>query len=107
MAVRIVTGPDQGDASVVIMAAELQPDKVVIDIVSVIEPEPSPGVVDGQPGRLEVLDDLGTEYTIAGGGGGSGDGNVRRVALDFRPAVPEEATYIRVVTGVGSVILML
>jgi hypothetical protein len=56
--VQIVTGPDQGDASAVILAAELQPDRLVLDIVSVIESEPSPGMVDGQPGRLEVLDDL-------------------------------------------------
>jgi hypothetical protein len=90
----------------VVVAAELQLDKVVLDIVSVVEPEPAPGLVDGQPGRLELIDDVGTEYSI-GGSGGSGDGRVRRYAFDPRPAVPEQATYLRVVTGVGSVVLML
>jgi hypothetical protein len=106
MTVRIVTGPYQGDAQAVIVAAELHQDRVVLDCVSVVNPEPTPGMVDGQPGRLELLDDVGTEYTSAGGGG-SGDGAVRRLALAFRPAVPEEATYLRVVMPIGTVVLML
>jgi hypothetical protein len=77
MSIRIVTGPDQGDAQAVIAAAELHPDKVVLDCVSVATDEPMHGMVDGQPARLELLDDLGTEYTITGGGGGGSDG-VRR-----------------------------
>ena len=104
--IRIVTGPDQGDAPAVVTAAELHPDRVVLDCVSVVSPEPAPGMVDSQPARLELLDDLGTEYTPAGVGG-SGDGDVRRYALTFRPAVPAEATYLRVVMPIGSVVLML
>lgn len=106
MTIRIVTGPDQGDAQAVITAAELHPDKVVLDCVSVAPDEPVRGMVDGQPGRLELLDDLGTEYTITGGGG-SGDGGVRRWAINFRPAVPDDATYLRVVMSIGTVVLML
>lgn len=60
MTIRIVTGPDQGDAQAVITAAELHPDKVVLDCVSVATAEPARGMIDGQPGRLELLDDLGT-----------------------------------------------
>ena len=106
MAIRIITGPDQGDAQAVIAAAELHPDKVVLDCLSVVDSEPTRGMVDSQPARLELLDDLGTEYTPAGGGG-SGDGCVRRLALTFRPAVPKDATYLRVVMPIGTVVLML
>jgi hypothetical protein len=106
MAVRIVTAPDQGDAQAVIVAAELHPDKVVLDNVSLVQPEPLPGLVDDQPARLELLDDLGTEYAMVGGGG-SGDGVVRRGEMNFRPAVPEGATYLRVVMPIGTVVLML
>jgi hypothetical protein len=106
MAIRIVTGPDQGDAQAVITAAELHPDRVVLDCVSVVQEEPTPGMVDGQPARLELLDDLGTEYRPAGGGG-NGDGDVRRWALIFRPGVPDGATYLRVVMPIGTVVLML
>ena len=106
MKVRIVTGPDQGDAQAVITAAELHPDKVVLDCVSVVDPRPAPGMVDSQPARLELLDDVGTEY-VSDGGGGSGDGTVRRLALTFRPAVPEAATYLRVVMPIGTVVFML
>ena len=106
MGIRIVTGPDQGDAQAVIVAAELHPDQVVLDCVSFAPLEPAGGMVDGQPARLELLDDVGTEYTHAGGGG-SGEDGVRRWAVKFRPAVPDEATYLRVVMPIGSVVLML
>jgi hypothetical protein len=104
--IRVVTGPDQGDAQAVITAAELHPDRVVLNCVSVATDEPVRGMVDGQPGRLELLDDLGTEYTITGGGG-TGEDGVRRWAVNFRPAVPADATYLRVVMSVGTVVLML
>lgn len=104
---RIVTGPDQGDASHVVTAAELHGDSVVLDIVSTVPPEHiEPGTVDGQPGRLELTDDLGTQYENAGGSGSGFDG-VRRMAVKFRPAVPERATMLRVVLGTGTVVLML
>jgi hypothetical protein len=40
MSIRIVTGPDQGNAQAVIAAADLHPDKVGLDHVSVVQPEP-------------------------------------------------------------------
>ncbi|MBS1892291.1 MAG: hypothetical protein JST59_13425 [Actinobacteria bacterium] len=106
MSVRIVVGPDQGDARAVIAAAEIHDDRVVLDCLSVVEPEPTPGMTDSQPARLELHDDVGTEYT-PDGGGGSGDETVRRFALTFRPAVPNEATYLRVVMPIGTVVFML
>jgi hypothetical protein len=65
MGIRIITGPDQGSAPV-IAAAELHPDKVVLDCLGVVDPEPTRGMIDSQRARLELLDDLGTEYTPAG-----------------------------------------
>lgn len=106
MSVRIVVGPDQGDAQAVIAAAEIHHDHVVLNCLSVVEPEPTLGMTDSQPARLELHDDIGTEYR-ADGGGGSGDGTVRRFALTFRPTVPSEATYLRVVMPIGTVVFML
>jgi len=106
MSVRIITGPDQGDAQAVIVAAELHPNKVVLDYVSVVEPEPVRGNVDGEPAQLELLDDLGTEYKLTGGGGSGQDG-VRRGAINFLPAVPDGATYLRVVMPIGNVVIVL
>jgi hypothetical protein len=105
--IRIVTGPDQGDAPLVFTAVELHPDWVVLSYISLVpRGEIARGMVDGQPARFELTDDLGTEYEVHGGTGG-GEGDVRRMDVKFLPAVPSEATYLRVLTSVGTVVFML
>lgn len=104
---RIITGPDQGDAHLVITAAELHPDCVVLNYISQVgRGELAKGMVDGQPARFELVDDLGTEYEVIGGGGG-GEGDVRRMEVKLQPAVPCEARWLRVIMGIGTVVFML
>jgi hypothetical protein len=69
--IRIVMAPDQGDAGVVVTAAELHPEWLVLNYISQVpQDELARGLVDGQPKRFDVTDDLGTEYAVNGGSGG-------------------------------------
>ena len=105
--IRIVTAPDQGDAGVVITAAELHPEWLVLNYISQVpQDELARGLVDGQPKRLDVTDDLGTEYEINGGSGG-GEGAIRRMDVKLVPAVPSEAKYLRVMLATGVVIITI
>ena len=105
--VRIVTGPDQGNAAIVITAAELHPDCLVLNYISQVErQELRSGLVDGKPKRFDVTDDLGTEYERVGAGGG-GEGDLRRMDLKYSPAVPSNATSLRVTMGIGTVVFPL
>lgn len=105
--VRIVPAPDQGDAGVSITAAELHPQWLVLNyIVQVPEDELARGLVDGNPKRFEVRDDLGTEYEVIGGIG-SGEGDVRRETVKLAPAVPKDAKRLVVDLSTGPVVLAL
>jgi hypothetical protein len=94
--IRIVMAPDQGDAGVVVTAAELHPEWLVLNYISQVpQDELARGLVDGQPARFGVTDDLGTEYEVNGGSGG-GEGVIRRMDIKLVPAVPSEAKYLSV-----------
>jgi hypothetical protein len=64
------------------------------------------GLIDGQPKRFDVTDDLGTEYEIVGGGGG-GEGEVRRMDVKLLPPVPGDAKSLRIAMGIGTVVFTL
>jgi len=105
--IRIVMAPDQGDAGVVITAAELHPEWLVLNYISQVpQDELARGLIDGQPKHFEVTDDLGTEYEINGGSGG-GEGAIRRADVKFVPAVPNEANYLRVRLATGVVTITI
>jgi hypothetical protein len=106
-AIRIVVGPEQGDVPLVFTAVELHPEWVVLHCISTTpQDELAMGLVDGKPARFELTDDLGTEYVNEGGSGG-GEGDVRRMDLKFFPSAPIKAKYLRVTTGLGTVIFTL
>ena len=91
----------------VFTAVELHPDWLVLNYISRVRPgELVKGMTDGQLARFELTDDLGTDYEVIGGSGG-GEGDVRRMDAKFSPAVPPEATYLRVITSIGTVVFML
>lgn len=95
--------PDQGDAGVVVTAAELHPEWLVLNYISqVSEAERDRGLVDGHSKRFEVTDDLGTEYEVNGGSGG-GEGLIRRMDIKLIPAVPSEAKCLKVILATGVV----
>lgn len=105
--IRIVTAPAQGDAGVVITAAELHPEWLVLNYISQVpQDEIARGLVDGQPKRFDVTDDLGTEYEFNGASGG-GEGEIRRMDVKLVPAVPSEAKYLRVTLATGVVVIAL
>lgn len=105
--IRIVTAPDQGDVGVIITAAELHPEWLVLNyIVQVPEEELARGLVDGRPKRFDVGDDLGTEYEAIGGEG-AGEGDVRRETVKLAPAVPDDAKRLIVDLATGTVVLKL
>ena len=91
----IVTAPDQGDQAVVIKAAELHLDVVVIDYIDRLPwKEEGPGLW-GPPERFELSDDLGTRYRSVGWELDE-QGPPARAKSRFQPAVPAEAKYLQV-----------
>jgi hypothetical protein len=105
--IRIVMAPDQGDAGVIITAAELHAEWLVLNYISQVpQDELARGLVDGQPKRFDVTDDLGTEYEVNGASGG-GEGAIRRMDVKLVPPVPSEAKYLRVTLATGVVVITL
>lgn len=105
--IRIVTAPDQGAAGVVITAAELHPEWLVLNYISqVSQDELTRGLVDDRPKRFDVTDDLGTRYEATGGSGG-GEGEIRRMEVKLVPAVPSEEKYLLVTLASGDVAIAL
>jgi hypothetical protein len=91
----IVTAPDQGDQAVVIKAAEIHLDAVVIDYTSRLPwEEEGPGLW-GPPERFELNDDLGTRYQWVGWVLYE-ERPPPRMKSSFRPAAPAEAKYLQV-----------
>jgi hypothetical protein len=109
VAVRVVTGPDQGDADVVIVAAVLHESGIVIDVISVgWFPDSGAGVA----APFTLTDDLGTEYEDGGrswsdGSRTVGDFSVPRGSYQFKTAVPGAARFLRVQFPNRSVVLTL
>jgi hypothetical protein len=91
---------------VYVVAVEIHLAQTVIDLILVDGVErvgddpdkPLPEVAGFRHGELE--DDVGTTYTW-GGGGGTGERNVRRMAIRFAPAVPPEARRLTFRTRAG------
>jgi hypothetical protein len=110
---RLIPAPDQGDARLVVLAAELFPECLVIVLAATVwEEAADAGLFEPQKGLLAVSDDVGTEYRrILGLGIGNewmGSHGVHRSNLGFEPPVPPEATRLRVRLGRwGSVALAL
>ncbi len=113
---RFISAPDQGDAEVVVLAAELFPEAVVIVIATAIWDEVAEaGFFDREHPALTVEDDVGTEYrrtlqvgahTVGDKKAWSGSRGVSRLNPSFAPPVPAEATFLRVRLGRwGSVVL--
>lgn len=114
--VRVIPAPDQGDAQFVVLAAELFPTVLVIVLATTIWDEViAAGIFDPQKPGLEVEDDIGTEYRRAlqdgsyhVGPGWRRSHGVNRMNPEFEPAVPREATQLRVTLGPwGSVALTI
>jgi hypothetical protein len=106
-AARFIPAPDQGDAQVVVLAAELFPERLVIVLAMTIwEEVVAAGLFDREEPKLSVEDDAGTKYrrafqvgaSYAGQGWGDSHG-VSRCNLEFEPAVPSEATELRIRIG--------
>jgi hypothetical protein len=106
--VRIITGPDQTESAIVLTAAELHPDYLVLNYISQVDQgELQEGFVAGKPKRFDVTDDLGTTYEWIGGSG-SGEGELlRRMEIKFQPAVPRGAKFLKVTTGLSVVVFQL
>jgi hypothetical protein len=113
---RFITAPDQGDAQVVVLAAELFPERLVLVLAMTMWDEVvAAGLFDREKPALTVEDDVGTEYRRAFqvssrhvGPGWHRSHGVSRANLEYEPPVPSEATYLRVTLGRwGSVALMV
>ncbi len=113
-AARFIPAPDQGDSQVVVLAAELYPEVVVLVLVTTISDElVAAGLYQrDNPAGLTIEDDVGTKYRRAFQLGFAGEWSlshdVQRANLHFKPPVPPEATYLRVKLGRwGHVVLMV
>jgi hypothetical protein len=114
--VHFIPAPDQGDAELVALGAELHPAAVAIVLVTTVFEEL---VAEGffEPGnpKRKIKDDIGTEYRrspglgvsrISSGGGWSLSHGVHRMVSEFQPPVPPNASYLRITLGSrGSVAL--
>lgn len=114
---RFIPAPDQGDAQVVVLAVELFEGATVVILATTIWEElVAARFFEHDEPALVVDDDVGTEYrrrfqvssSFADERRWSDSHGVHRINLEFRPPVPEEATYLRVTLGRwGSVVVML
>ena len=75
-------------------------------ISQVPQDELARGLVDGQPKRFDVTDDLGTEYKV-NGAPGEGEGAIRRMDVKLVPGVPSKAKHLRVTLATGAVVITL
>lgn len=111
--IRFISAPDQGDAQVVVSAAELFPDAVVIVLATTIWDEViAAGTFDPKKSALRLEDDVGTEYRRVWGLGLADDWSsshaVHRMNPEFEPPLPPEATSLRITLGRwGSVALTI
>jgi hypothetical protein len=114
--VHFIPAPDQGDAEVVVLGAELQPAVVAVVLVTtVFEELVAERFFEPENPKLKVEDDVGTEYRrsfglgvsrISSEGGWSLSHGVHRMVLEFQPPVPPNASYLRITLGSrGSVAL--
>lgn len=114
--VRFIPGPDQGDADTVVLAVEPHEDLVVIDIATaVIDAIRRPTRRRRLP-RVALEDDLGNTYRGRQleryGVSWSGNAPAAHYPMEFRPAVPTAARFLRISFGtmIGknrSVVVML
>ncbi len=114
--VNFIPAPDQGDAEVVVLGAELHPEVIAIVLVTtVFEELVAEGFFDPKDPKLKVEDDIGTEYRrspglsvsrISSEGRWSLSHGVHRSVLEVQPPVPPNASYLRITLGSrGSVAL--
>jgi hypothetical protein len=119
-AVRFVPGPEQGDADWVVLAVELHQELVVIDLATTTVEQNMD--MHQKVRRAEVFpsvmveDDLGYSYRGKGlgkyGSSWTGTAPARHFPMEFRPAVPASARFLRITFGtmIGSnrsVVVML
>ncbi len=115
--VRFVPGPEQGDVEWVVLGVELHQELVVVDLATKVEP---PGNAKVRPAEVlpsvRVEDDLGSSYQGKGlgkyGWSSTGTAPARHYPMEFRPAVPTGARFLRITFGtmIGrnrSVVVML
>jgi len=112
---RFISAPDQGDVQVVVLAAELHEEAVSIVLATTISDElAAAGLYDPNKPGLTIEDDVGTEYRrvpqlgVSIGAGWHGSHGVSRSNPEYEPAVPPEATRLRIRLGRrGSVVLTI
>jgi hypothetical protein len=114
---RFIPAPDQGDAQCVVLAVELFAEATVVVLATTIWDEViATGFFDREEPTLKVEDDLGTEYRRAPQVSSgfvsertwSRSRGVHRMNPEFEPAVPAEATRLRITLGSwGSVVVMV
>ena len=115
-AVRFIPGPDQGDAEIVVLGVELHEELIVVDIGTTNLSAIRQPTRRNQLPRVMVEDDLANVYggISLGRYGSSWSGNApaAHFPMEFRPAVAEEARFLRVTFGAmygdnRSVVVML
>jgi hypothetical protein len=95
---RVIVGPAKRIRGMRITTIALCDDGLVVQWQRIREGDPANFFDeddDDSPAELEAEDDLGTEYEPYGGGSGGGDG-VETGDETFGPAVPGEATSLRI-----------
>jgi hypothetical protein len=100
---RIIPIGERKLATINFVAIELHGESTVIDLILIqIERDHEPDLnAPAATGRgLELSDDIGTVYRRVGGEGG-GIREVRRMALEYVPAIPRDARYIQIEWGEG------
>lgn len=111
---RTVAAPPQPGTDLWVLAGELYDDGLVVDYTyeapdlteeQMREQAHNPYLAP-QP-MITLADDLGTEYYESGGAGYGGGPGACRAYTSFAPAVPADATVLRITTDSGTVELDL
>jgi hypothetical protein len=114
---RFIPAPRQGDAQVVVLAVELFAEATVVVLATTAWDElVAAGFFDGEKPALRIEDDVGTEYRrlLQNFSGYVSERTwehsrgVHRMNPAFEPAVPAEASRLRIALGRwGSVVVMV
>jgi hypothetical protein len=99
-ATRIIPGPDQGDAEIVVLGVELHEELIVVDIATTMISTIERPTVRHRLPKVTVEDDLGNTYAGVSlekySSGWSGTAPAAHYAYEVKPPIAPDARFLRI-----------
>jgi hypothetical protein len=99
-ATRIIPGPDQGDAEIVVLGIELHEELIVVDIATTMIAAVRRPTPRNKLPLVKVEDDLGNSYAGVSlekySSGWSGNAPAAHYAYEARPHIAPDARFLRI-----------